>query len=162
MNLEIGIGVGKIMLTKSHSRYDVNFPPESTFPCSLLIQLVPLLFTQLIWRVLLGILSLNKRLFLASRHIYIGGSRNFWKGGLQPFMITFVHHSVRKGGVAALKMAKNDLFLVKFSDQRGGCNPRNPPPRSANDLPIFSHLRRYKWILFLIFCSPCTNGGCYD
>ena len=33
-------------------------------------------------------------------------------GGLQPFMITFVLHSVRKGGI--------DLFLVKFSDLGGG------------------------------------------
>ena len=65
---------------------------------------------------------------------FMRGSRNFWKGGLQPLMTTFVYHSVRKGGVAALKMAKNDLFLVKFFDERGGCNPRNPPPKSANGI----------------------------
>ena len=65
--------------------------------------------------------------------LLIGGSRNFWKGGLQPLMTTFCHHSAQKGGgVAALKKAKIDHFLVKFSDQRRGCNPRNPLPKSAN------------------------------
>ena len=40
---------------------------------------------------------------------YIGGSRNCLKeaeggGVVQPFMITFIHHSVRKGGIIALKI----------------------------------------------------------
>ena len=40
---------------------------------------------------------------------------------MQPIMITIVHHSVRKGGIIALK---NNPFLVKFSDRGGGggCN----------------------------------------
>ena len=70
------------------------------------------------------------------------GSRNFWKGGgLQPLITTFVYHSVRKGGVAALKMAKNDLFLVKFFDERGGgvatpaTLPLDPPMDSKQTLP---------------------------
>ena len=48
---------------------------------------------------------------------YIGGSRNFWKGGgLQPLMTTLVHYSVRKGGcvVEAPKMVKIDLFWYNF------------------------------------------------
>ena len=52
---------------------------------------------------------------------YIGGSRNCWKegGGAAYLMITFIHHSVRKGGIIVL--TKNNHFLVKFSDLgRGG------------------------------------------
>ena len=70
--------------------------------------------------------------YVTGSTLYMRGSRNFWKGGgVQPLTTTFVHHLVWKGGgggFAALKMAKNDLFWVKFSNQRvGGCNPRNPP-----------------------------------
>ena len=49
-------------------------------------------------------------------------------GGLQPLEITFVHHSVRKGKGCIPKMAKNNLFGVKFSDQRVVATPATPPP----------------------------------
>ena len=53
---------------------------------------------------------------------------------MQPLMTTFVHHSVRKGGgVAALKMAKNDFFGVTYSDQGGG-GGLQPPQRT---LPLY-------------------------
>ena len=48
------------------------------------------------------------------------GSRYFWKGGCSPLMTKFYHQSVWKGCVAALRMAENDLFLVKFSDEGKG------------------------------------------
>ena len=65
---------------------------------------------------------------------FIGGSRIFWKGGGVAASHDFFcpPFGPERGGFAALKIVKNDLFWIKFSDQSGGCNPRNPPPRSAN------------------------------
>ena len=46
--------------------------------------------------------------------------------------MTFDYHSVGKG-VAVLKMAKMTFILVKFPT-KGGLQPLQPSPKSANDV----------------------------
>ena len=92
---------------------------------------------------------------------YIGGSRNFWKGGgVAAAYGYFCPLFGPERGVEALKIAKIDLFfgkifrpkgsqkakidlfLVKFSDQGGGLQPCNPPPRSANVIADMNKVTR--------------------
>ena len=55
-------------------------------------------------------------------------------------MTTFVHHSVRKG-VAALNIAKNDIFCKNFRP-KGGCNPPlNPQMILTPLLPCVAQIK---------------------
>ena len=70
----------------------------------------------------------------------IGGSIIFFKKrGVAASNYTFVHYLVRKGGCfnAVMKMVKNDFFLVKLSDQKGGGGGYSPPILPLNP-PMFS------------------------
>ena len=54
---------------------------------------------------------------------------NVLKGWVAAFHDHFCPPFGPERGAAALKMAKNDIFLVKFSDQRGGgVQPQQPSP----------------------------------
>ena len=62
--------------------------------------------------------------------LLIGGSRNFWKGGLQPLMTTFCHHSPQKGGGGGCspKKGKNWPFFGKIFRPKEGLQPPQPSP----------------------------------
>ena len=60
-------------------------------------------------------------------------------------MTTFVYHSVRKGGVAALEMT----FLVKFFDERGGgATPATIPLKTSMSIVDFQdHLAHWTTLM---------------
>ena len=60
-------------------------------------------------------------------------------------MTTFVHHSVRKGGCSPKNGQKMTFFGKIYRPKGGGgCNPRNPPPRSANECIHWYGMYMYK------------------
>ena len=63
---------------------------------------------------------------LNSAEIFIGGTRNFWRGGgVTSYDYFWTSFSLERG--ATLKMAKMTFFKVKFSDQRGVATPTTLP-----------------------------------